>query len=269
MTEPQEPRGTAPAHLTTEELSECAFSPETAAAGLLEHAEGCGRCSAELADLRLVLTELAALPEPALPESVGIRLDAAVVRAWQEADADAEAAAGAAASAVDAARRGPARPFWRKIAIPLGSLSLIVLAIFGTGSLLTNSGSSSSSATAGAATQAATESNGSVTNLALEAWVHSVLPGSATYGTAMPDGAQPAHSPMAQPAHCAVGADTPQRSGYTVLTTSQREYQGRPATLVVYQDAQKPASPTVYAVVYASFCPSSSSAILAQGPVSR
>jgi len=198
---------------------------------------------------------------------VGIRLDAAVERAWEEADAEAEAAPGAA-SAAGAARRRPARPFWRKIAIPLGSLSLIVLAIFGIGSLLTNSGSSSSSATAGAAPQAATESNGSVTNLALEAWVHSVLPGG-SYNTATGSGVQPEHSPMAQPVHCAAGADTPHRSGYTVLTTSQREYQGRPATLVVYQDTQKPASPTVYAVVYASFCPSSSSAILAQAPVSR
>lgn len=258
MTKPQEPRETTPAHLTPEELSECAFSPETAAAGLLEHAGDCPACSAELADLRLVLTELAALPEPALPESVAIRLDAAVVRAWQEADAESEASARAAASAAVAARRR--RPSWRKIAIPLGALSLIVLAVFGVGSLLNNDPSVSAASGTPAARPGVTQGYDSVTDSALAAWVHDVLPGST---------AQPKKSAMAQSVHCPANPVTPQRPGYTVLTTSQHEYHGRPATLVVYQDTQKPAAATVYAVVYAGFCPSATSAVLAEGTVSR
>ena len=257
MTEPQEPRGATPAHLTTEEVSELAFSPETAAAGVLEHVHGCPRCSDEVADLRLVLTELAALPEPALPESVAIRLDAAVVRAWQEADAESEASARAAASAAVAAKRR--RPSWRKIAIPLGSLSLIVLAVFGIGALANNN-PSASTASGSTAAQPDAQGNDTVTNSALTTWVHDVLP---------TDSASPKKSAMVESVHCSVGTVPPPRSGYTALTTSQREYRGQPAMLVVYQDTQKPASPTVYAVVYAGFCPSATSEILAQGLVSR
>jgi hypothetical protein len=90
--------------------------------------------------------------------------------------------------------------------------------------------------------------------------VRSVLPTNASSG--------PLLSPMANGEHCA-NPSVPQRSGSTVLTTSHREYEGQAATLVVYQDTQKPASPTYYAVVYAGPCPSSAAEILAQGLVSR
>jgi len=261
VTEPQEPRGATPTHLTSEELSECAFSPETAAAGLLEHAEGCAQCSAELADLRSLLTELAALPEPELPESVGIRLDAAVARAWQEFDAEQEAAAESAAAT--GARRGR-RPSWRRIAIPLGSLSLIALAVVGIGALAHQSTTSSSASSSGVSA-GAPESYGAVTETSIGAWVHSLL------STASADAATnngPHLAPHLDQPKCA-NANVPQRSGYTVLTTSQRIYQGQAATLVVYQDAKEPASATVYAVVYAGSCPNSASRILAQGSVSR
>jgi hypothetical protein len=61
----------------------------------------------------------------------------------------------------------------------------------------------------------------------------------------------------------------PQRAGFTVETTSARQFHGREATLVVYQNSEEPASTTVYAVVYAGSCPTVSSEILDQGPVSR
>jgi hypothetical protein len=262
VTEPQEPRGTTPNHLTSDELSECAFSPQTAAAGWLEHAQGCAECSAELADLTLLLTELAELPEPELPESVVIRLDAAVARAWQEADAEQEAAAAATASA--GTRRG-GRLSWRKIALPIGSLALIALAVLGVGSLLHNGAdSNSSSASSGNAPAISAggrgaQSNGSLSESSLAQWVHSLVSPTGTEGPRQA-------TAMAHDERCAV---IPPRAGYTVLTTSQRDFEGVPATLVVYQNAQEPSSNTVYAVVYEGSCPSSTSGILLQGPVSR
>lgn len=258
MTEPQEPRSTTPNHLTSDELSECAFSPETAPAGWLKHAEGCAECSGRLADLRLVLAQLAELPEPELPESVAIRLDAAVARAWQEADAEQEAAAKASARA-----RGTRRS-WRKFAIPLSSLALIAVVVVGVGAVLDHVSSSSSGGASTTAAGAAPNSNGAITNPALAGWVRSVLPETASSATG---GAQrPKSSAMAETPRCAT---IPQRVGETVLTTSQRVFEGESATLVVYQNAQEPSPSTVYAVVYEGSCPNSRSEILAQGSVSR
>lgn len=260
MTEPQEPRSTTPNHLTSDELSECAFSPETAAAGWLEHAEGCAECSGELADLRLVLAQLAELPEPELPESVAIRLDAAVARAWQEADAEQEATAASAS----ATRGRGTRRSWRKFAIPLGSLALIAVAVVGVGAVLHNVSVSSSGGASTSAAGSAPHSNGVLTDPALASWVQSVLPETASSATG---GAQrPKSSAMAETARCAT---IPQRAGETVLTTSQRVFEGESATLVVYQYAQEPPSSTVYAVVYEGSCPNSRSEILTQGSVSR
>lgn len=261
MTEPQEPRGAAPAHLTPEELSEYAFSPETAAEGLLEHVEGCADCAAELADLRVVLTELAALPEPELPESVAIRLDAAVARAWLDVDAEQEAAREAAASAAAAKARRGRRASWRKIAIPLGSLSLIALAAVGIGVALDHSSSgSSASSSSGVAVESAPQSYGPLTDPTTVAWVHSILADGKSSG--------PLISPKVEGVHCA-DQSVPQRPGYTVLTTSQREFENQAATLVVYQSTREPASPTVVAVVYAGSCVNSASEVLVAGSVSR
>ncbi|HET9169430.1 MAG TPA: hypothetical protein VFN97_08335 [Actinospica sp.] len=263
MTEPQEPRGTAPAHLTTEELSECAFSPETAAVSLLEHAEGCPACAAELADLRLLLTELAALPDPEVPESVVVRMDAAIERAWQESDAEQERQSLVTASN---ARRGR-RSFWQRAAVPLASLSLIAVVAVGIGVAVSHTESSTTSAASSAGSaegkQAAPESDQALTDPTALAWVRSVVPGGTTANSTHVD-----ESPMVVGVHCATPG-LPQRSGETVLTSSHREFDGQAATLVVYQDAQKPASPTVFAVVYAGSCPSASSQVLAQGVVSR
>jgi hypothetical protein len=183
-----------------------------------------------------LLTELAALPEPEFPESVGIRMDAAIERAWQELDADAER------EAAPPPNRGSRRPSWRKLAIPLGALSLIALAVVGVGVALNNS--SVTSATSSGSSSSNAHGVGPLTvgteeSSALTAWVQSLF-------------ATGAKSPMGTGVHCA--NPTPQRSGYTILTTSHRDYAGRPATLVVYQNTQEPASPTVYAVVYAGSC---------------
>lgn len=265
MTEPQEPRGATPAHLTSEELSECAFSPETAAEGLLEHVEGCADCAAELADLRVVLTELAALPVPEPPESVVIRLDAAVARAWLDVDADQESGREAAASATAAKARRGRRPSWWKIAIPLGSLSLIALAAVGIGVALDHgSAGISASASSGVSAEKAPQSSQRLTNPTVLAWVHSILPSGPSTSAAHEHA-----SPMVLGANCSAGS-VPQRSGYTVLTTSQREFENQPATLVVYQDTREPTSPTVLAVVYAGSCATiSASDVLAEGSVSR
>jgi hypothetical protein len=265
VTEPQEPRGAAPAHLTSEELSEYAFSPEAAAEGPLEHLEGCADCAAELADLRVVLTELAALPEPELPESVAIRLDAAVARAWLDVDAEQEAEREAAASAAAAKAGRGRRLSWRKIAIPLGSLSLVALAAVGIGVALDHSSSGiSASSSSGVSAEKAPQSSQMLTNPTVLTWVRSILPSGASASAAHEHA-----SPLGDGANCSV-VSVPQRSGYTVLTTSQREFENQPATLVVYQSAQEPASPTVLAVVYAGSCATSSASdVLAEGSVSR
>jgi hypothetical protein len=260
VTEPQEPRGAAPAHLTPDELSECAFSPETVAAGLREHAEGCPACSVELNDLRLLLSELAELPEPELPESVAVRMDAAIERAWQDIDAEQERRATVARAN---ARRGRQSP-WRKFALPLASLSLIAVAAVGIGVVVSHTSTNSSAGSpAGVSAENAPRSSQALTNPEALAWARSILPsdGTGTYGGT-------AISPNVEGVHCA-DASIPQRSGETVLTTSHREFDGQPATLVLYTDAKEPASSTVYAVVYAGSCPSSASIMLAQGIVSR
>jgi hypothetical protein len=278
VTEPQEPRGGAPLHPTPEELSGYAHSPQEAAASLREHTEGCAACAAEVEDLRLVLATLAQLPEPALPAEVGIRLDAALARAWQEADAeqvDAEQiafgrpAAGSPSASGGASGRRGWRLGWRRLALPLGALGLLVVAGVGVGFALSQGGTAGSTSSAGAAAQSGSDA-------ALNTWVRSVLP-RATY-----NGAVGATTPGAIPqvqngtdssagaAHPnSVCASYPQRTGYTVLTTAERTFDGRPATLVVYQNDQGPASPTVFAVVYAGPCPNASSQVLDQGVVSR
>ena len=255
MTEPQEPRSAAPDHLTEEEASECAFSPETAAAGWLEHAEGCARCAAEIADLKLVLAQLADLPKPAFPHEVGIRIDAALERAWQEADAEREAAVSSVPHR--------ARFSWRRFAVPLGALALVVAAGAGLDAVLHQGVSASSNASSGAAPNAAGAES---PDEALSQWVLSVLPGSAPTNSMIQSPAH-AHASTLGPMEECKGL--PQRAGFTVETTSARQFHGREATLVVYQNSEEPASTTVYAVVYAGSCPTVSSEILDQGPVSR
>ncbi|HEX4791712.1 MAG TPA: hypothetical protein VH372_24820 [Actinospica sp.] len=263
MTEPQEPRSAAAEHLAPEELSEYAYSPETAAARLREHAEACAACAAEIEDLRLVLATLAELPEPALPVEVGVRLDAALARAWQEADAEREAAAVPVRPAARSRRRS-----WGRIAKPVGALGVLVLAGVGTGYALSQSGGTSSSSASGSAAQNANNDS------ALSQWVRSVLPRPAAAGGVTPGQSPQVESGRKSPAESATTmaspcASYPQRTGYTVLATAERQFEGEPATLVVYQNATGPASDTVFAVVYAGPCPQSSSQVLDEGVVSR
>ena len=236
-------------------MSECAYSPETAAAGWLEHAEGCAHCAAEIADLKLVLAQLADLPEPAFPDEVGIRVDAALERAWQEADAERDAAVSSAP------RR--ARFSWRRLAVPLSALALVVAAGAGLDAILHEGVSASGTATSGAAPNAA---GAQTTDEALSQWVLSVLGYSASTNS-MNQSPAHAHASTLGPMEECKGL--PQRAGLTIQTTSVRQFHGREATLVVYRNSEEPAYTTVYAVVYAGSCPTSSSEILDQGPVSR
>jgi hypothetical protein len=259
--------------LTTDELSECAFSPETAAAGWLEHAEGCPVCAAELADLRLLLAGLAELAEPELPESVGIRLDAAVARAWQEADADADADREAEARGAAGSRRAGRRS-WRRLAVPLGSLALIAAAVLGVGTLLHSSSPSHSASSSSGVSADAPSGNSAVAESSVAAWVRSTLAmNGVESATPVPDASgskAPRSSSAMGQAKGLQCASVPPRTGYTPLATSHREFDGVTATLVVYQNAKEPASNTVYAVVYAgSSCPDPQSSILAQGSVDR
>ena len=260
MTGPQEPRSTAAGHPAPEELSELAFSPEAAPAALRGHVQGCASCSAETAELRAVLASLAALPEPELPESVGIRLDAAIARAWQQqADAEQQAAADAAT----APSTGRSRRLWRRLALPLGALCLIALAAVGVRGLL-GGGTNPGGSAAGSGPAAG------IGDAALAQWVHGVLPGATNEVQSRPAIIPQIGRGTAN--HSLTGAacqNAPARAGYTQLATSQRAFEGRPATLVVYQNAQEPASQPLFAVVYAGSCPTVSSVVLDQGLVSR
>lgn len=264
MTEPQEPLSATPRHPAPEELSVYAFSPQEAAAGVGEHMEGCAACAAEVEDLRLVLAGLARLPEPELPVEVGVRLDAAIARAWQEADAE------RAATEAAAAAPGRRRLSWRRFALPTGALCLLALGGVGVGLALNQGGEASPSAASGAAAQGSGD-------VALNEWVHSVLPGP---GTQAPEAATPhvqngskvphiTQGPLATGGTATTCASYPQLAGYRILETAQREFEGKQATLVVYQNDEGPASATVYAVVYAGPCPNASSEVLDQGSVSR
>lgn len=263
MTGPQEPRSTAAGHPTPEELSELAFSPETASAALRGHVQGCPSCSAETAELRALLDSLASLPEPALPESVGIRLDAAIARAWQQADAEQDTAAGSGAAVPPAGRAR--RSLWRRLALPLGAVCLIAVAALGVRTLLGGDGAGPAAAGPAAGIPAG--------DSALTQWVHSVLPDTTTN---TPKSAAPLIPQLGRATqnHAMTGSasdcpSAPAHAGYTRLASSQREFEGRPATLVVYQNDQEPASRPLFAVVYAGSCPTGSSIVLDQGLVSR
>jgi hypothetical protein len=252
-----------PAHPTPEELSEYAFSPETATAGLREHTAGCATCAAELTDLRLVLATLAELPQPEPPAQVGIRLDAAIARAWQEADAESRTSAAAPAS-----RRR--RVSWGRIARPVGALGVLAVAGAGIGLAVSHGSESTSSSASGGAARASSAEGGGGGDAALTQWVRSLLPAASASGPAETPAKIPQHGQgtSADATHAPCSA-YPQRAGYTVLATAEQDFDGGPATLVVYQNGKGPASPTVLAVVYAGPCPTASSRILDQGLVSR
>lgn len=265
MNEPQEPRSAPTEHPAADELSELAFSPEAGAAGLREHVRDCAACAAEIADLRALLASLAELPEPELPESVGIRLDAAIARAWQEADAEQEAAT--TSRPADAPRSGASRRagLWRKLAVPLGAVCLVAVAVVGVAKLAGGGAASSSGATS-----AGGANPGPVGDSALTRWVQSVLP---TNGSdhAAPDIIPQADGGSANSTFASIQCPSaPAHAGYAEVASSRRLFQGRLATLVVYQNDREPATQPVFAVVYAgSSCPTASSAVLDEGLVSR
>jgi len=264
VTEPQEPRGAAAEHPTVDELSDYAYSPQEAAAGLREHLEGCAQCTTEVGEIHALLASLADLPEPALPASVGIR-------AWQEADAQQE-------------RLGSERPgrrrgsIWRKTALPVGALCLLALGAVGVGELVGHGSASSPSASGAAAPAVAGDSPPG--DAALSAWVHTVLAELPSAGTSAST-TTPSHAlqPKATEPRRSAGVNSamsgfecqsaPRREGFTVLSAVSKPFRGQQATLVVYGYSGEPASATVYAVVYAGSCPTTPSEILDQGSVSR
>ena len=165
MNEPLEPRGSVRGHLSVDEVSECAFGAEEAAAGLLGHLAECAVCAGEVEDVRSALALLAEFPEPEVPESVVIRLDAAVEREWQQRDRAAEAAAQAAFAPGRGARRssrdggrGNSRRSgrgWRGLRVPITALAVICGGAVGLGVLIANVNggqqNSAASTTAGSA----------------------------------------------------------------------------------------------------------------------
>ncbi len=124
--------------------------------------------------------------------------------------------------------------------MPLGALVLVLAAGAGIGALLHQAGSGSTNAASGTAPNAA---GAKTTDEALSQWVHSVLVPSYSAETNQAP-AHPHASSLGPMEQC---TGIPQRAGFTVETTSMRQFQGREATLVVYQNSEEPASTTVYA----------------------
>jgi hypothetical protein len=248
-------------HLDDEMVSECAFSPEEAAAGALQHAAGCAECAARIEELSGLLASLAELPEPEIPASVLVRLDATVERAWQEADAGASGRSGAA----DSARKRA----WRRLLVPVAALGVLVGAVFGLAHMA-GGGSSEGSATSASAPGLA-EGHADTTLIAMarqaiaadkkSVFDGATAPSSPKVTTSLPGG--DAVRPMAS---C---FRAPIRVGYTVVAVSAETYSGQTASLVVYRLSTEPASTTTfYAVLYAGPCPASDGPVLDEGLVS-
>ncbi|WP_034266877.1 hypothetical protein [Actinospica robiniae] len=256
----QEPRDAASEHLDDEGVSECAFSPEQAAPGALEHASGCADCSARIEELGRLLTSLADLPEPEIPESVLIRLEATVERAWREADAEAE-------QKTRTEQRRPRAKAWRPLVVPTAALAVIVGVVVALSSLLHAGGTASTSNSAGAPAGAAA---GSTTSRAVRPMGQSELTTmviAALDGTSGSESTATVSSPKS-PA-MATCFRAPARAGYTVAAVAPEAYSGGDASLVVYRNDEEPASTTTfYAVLYAGSCPGSTSQVLDEGLVS-
>lgn len=278
MRNPQEPRDAATGHLADEDASECAFSPEQAAPGALEHVAGCAECAARVEELSGLLVALAALPEPEIPESVLIRLDATIERAWQSADEEA-----AEAQTSERTRNKRARA-WRRLMVPITALGVLAGVIAGVGYLSTHlslQGSSSSASSGVRATAAAgsglanpaASADGNLAALARQAFgtapthvPRGTLSGGAESAGPTQSGLQP-HS-QTQNHGTEQCAKAPARAGYTVWTETPETYAGQSATLVVYRNDEEPASSTAYlAVLYAGSCPDTAGPILDQGLV--
>jgi len=268
---PQEPRDATGEHLDDESVSECAFSPEQAAPGALEHAAGCADCSARIEELGRLLASLADLPEPEIPASVLIRLEATVERAWQEADAEADRE-----STPQRRRRFRA---WAPLAVPVAALGVIAGAVVGISALTHDSGSSSASGTsaaAGSLPRASVVSNSQLTALASAALAAAAAQGQGT--AAMPPNGDATTVPRASSGGAASFSGVspmakcfraPARPGYTVAAVAAESVASGDASLVVYRNDNEPASTTTYyAVLYAGSCPNSSSPVLDQGLVS-
>lgn len=270
----QEPRDAASGHLDDEGVSECAFSPEQAAPGALEHAAGCADCSARIEELGRLLASLADLPEPEIPESVLIRLDATVQQAWQEADAEAEQKS-------RAERRRPRARAWRRLAVPGAALAVIVGMVVGFSALLHTGGAGSTSAGAPAAASGGGSravlpmSRSLLTSMVSEALAatYSTAQATTNAGIKATAGASGSESATRTPAPMFDAIATcfvaPARTGYTVAAVSAETYAGSAASLVVYRNDKEPASTTTfYAVLYAGSCPDSASQVLDEGLVS-
>lgn len=281
MRNPQEPRDAVAGHLGDEEVSDCALGPEQAAAGVLEHVAGCTECAARVEELSGLLVALAALPEPEIPESVLIRLDATIEQAWKSAD---EEAARTSARARTRRARG-----WRRLIVPITALGVLAGGVAGVGYLISyaglHGGSASHSAGSASGSERVTAAAGEgapnalasadagLTALARQAFAtgpthvpRGTLSGGAGSAGPTQTGMQP-HS-QTQNHGAAQCAQTPTRAGYTVWTEVPETYTGQNSTLVLYRNDEEPASSTAYlAVVYAGSCPDAAAPILDQGLV--
>ena len=257
-------------HLGDEDLSACAFSPEQASAGAAEHAADCAECSARIEELTALLSALAELPEPQIPESVILRLDATIEQAWQESDEATRALA-------QSKRPRRTRKAWLRLSVPITALAVIAGAFIGVGYLISHgAGGTASSASASSGEVAPFAGVESAADPALVTMARQALEGAGENGsfpaarrTASAGSTARTNAPSTSAhamAHC---FHAPQKTGYTVAATAPETYSGTSASLVVYRSDEEPANTTTfYAVLFAGSCPSGSSAVLDQGPVS-
>lgn len=257
-------------HLTADELSAAAESVRRGGAQPEADGAGCGVCRGRVEDLLVVLDTLPRLERPALPQTVAIRLDAALVR-----EAQRRAAEGPGPAAARRRRFGAKRGLgWAVagLALACGTLSAAALGGVFSGS------STPATATAGSTPGPAEHPNlglpsavasalgQSVAASSLAAWAVSVLTGPSA------DAASGKEGPMTETggagsAEAALCAEDPAYKGLTAIAKRQGTYDGTSAELVVYGTPGQTAG-TGFAVAFALPCAIGDYRILSQGSFS-
>jgi hypothetical protein len=154
--------------------------------------------------------------------------------------------------------------------VPISTLGVVAGAVAGIVVLVTHGGTPTATSVTSAAGSAPTFRSYSSADLTLTRMVQAALADS-TFGAAARNNGTVAvpSTPKASPHPMATCFRAPALAGYSVVGSAPESTSGVDSSLVIYRDANEPASSTaLYAVLYAGSCPDSSSAVLDQGLVS-
>ena len=259
-------------HLTADELSATAETLRRGGAQPEQDRAGCQVCRERVEDLLAVLDALPRLERPALPQTVAIRLDAALAREARQRAAD--AGNGLVPTPARRRRLGMNRRLgWATAGLALVCIALSAAALGGAFN------------TAGSATATGQPALGSDTTQvpavpspvdsallqsaaasSLSAWALSVLADPSDDVTASGKEGPMVGINSAASVEAAVCAADPAFKGLTPIAEQQGIYDGTSSELIVYGTPDQ-ASSTAYAVAFALPCTRSDYRILSQGSV--